>query len=87
MSMETGKPAGGVNVNGALEADGNTGLRFTPDRDAAPIEAATYQMEGGCLVHLQFTHAAGNMNFRAVLVSEGKELLGIETDESLGQPG
>ena len=37
-------------------------------------------MEGGCLVHLQFTHAAGNMNFRAVLVSEGKELLGIETD-------
>jgi hypothetical protein len=80
MSLDTGKPAGRVNINGALEADGNTGLRFTPDRDSAPIEAATYEMEGECLVHLRFTHPAGNMNFRAVLVSDGKELLGIETD-------
>ena len=80
ISMETGRTSGGVSIDGALDADGNTGLRFTPDSDASPIEAATYKMEGGCLVHLQFTRAGQPMNFRAMLVNDGKELIGVETD-------
>ena len=80
VSMDTGRTSGKVNINGALDADGNTGLRFTPDHDSAPIEAATYKMEGGCFVQLQFTRPEGNMNFRAVMVNDGKELFGIQSD-------
>jgi hypothetical protein len=79
-NMDTGTLSGTRNINGAIEADGNTGLRFTPDRDSAPADAATYQMEGDCVLRLQLTLAGQPMNFRAILVNEGKELLGIETD-------
>jgi hypothetical protein len=78
--MDTGKTSGASNINGALEADGNTGLKFTPDKDSPAIDEASYEMEGECLVHLKLTRSARTMNFRAVIANEGKEVLGIETD-------
>ena len=80
ISMETGRLTGRVNINGALDADGNTGLRFTPDRDSPPIDEAAFQIEEGCFVRLQFTRAGETLNFRGVLTNSGKELIGIETD-------
>ena len=80
MSMETGLVTGAMKINGAIEADGNTGLRYTPDRDSSPIESASFQMEGECLVHVEFTRAGQTMNFRAVVGNAGKELMGIQTD-------
>jgi hypothetical protein len=79
-NMDTGHTSGKVDINGAIDADGNTGLRFTPDRDSSPIESANYQMEGGCLLHLQLAREGQTMNFRVIIVNDGKELLGIETD-------
>jgi hypothetical protein len=78
--MDTGLFSGKLNINGAIESDGNSGLRFTPDRDSSPIDSAAYQMEGGCLLHLELTRDGQTLNFRAIIVNDGKELLGIETD-------
>jgi hypothetical protein len=78
--METGKASGVVNMNGAVEADGNTGLRFAPDRDSPSIDEASYEMEGACLLRVTLTKTGQTMNFRAIVANEGKEVMGIETD-------
>jgi hypothetical protein len=80
MDMETGETTGELSISGALEADGNTGIRFAPDRGSPSIDEASYEMEGDCLVRLKLTKSDQTMNFRAVVANEGKELLGIQTD-------
>ena len=80
VSMDTGLPAGRVNINGVLDADGNTGLRFTPDRDSTALTSASFQVEGDCLARLQFNRPEGALHFRAVITDGGAELLGIQTD-------
>ncbi len=42
MDMETGKATGELSINGALDADGNTGMKFAPDRDSPSIDEASY---------------------------------------------
>jgi hypothetical protein len=80
IAMDTGQLTSRVDINGSLDADGNTGLRFTPDRESPAIDSATFEIEGGCFVRLQFTAAGTAMHFRGILTNGGKEVVGIETD-------
>jgi hypothetical protein len=80
VDMDTGFPTGRISMNGLLESDGNTGLRFTSDRGSSRIKDATYKLEGDCVVQLQFPIEGQTLNFRAVIVNDGKEVLGIQSD-------
>uniref|UniRef100_Q025Y9 Lipoprotein n=1 Tax=Solibacter usitatus (strain Ellin6076) TaxID=234267 RepID=Q025Y9_SOLUE len=80
VDLDTGYPTGRISMSGILEADGNTGLRFTSDRASSQIKEASYQLEGDCVVHMQFPLDGQTLNFRAVIVNDGKEILGIQSD-------
>ena len=78
--MSTGKGTGARSIDGSLDADGNTGLKFTPDRGSVAVDEGSYQMEGACVATIKLTREGQTMNFRAIVANEGKELVGIETD-------
>ena len=80
VDLDTGVPTGKIAMNGVIESDGNTGLRFTSDRGAWRNADASYQLDGDCVLHLQFPLDDQTLNFRAVVVNDGKEVLGIQSD-------
>ena len=80
VDLDTGFPTGRISMNGVIESDGNTGLHFTSDRGSRKMEDASYQLEGDCVLHLQFPLEDQTLNFRAVIVNDGKEVLGIQSD-------
>jgi hypothetical protein len=85
VDVETGLVSGPVGVTGFLKADGAGGLAFSPHPDSPPLTAGTYEFEDGCFADIALELPAGGdetavMNFRAIVVSDGNEVLGIQTD-------
>ncbi|MBV9507474.1 MAG: hypothetical protein JO323_20970 [Acidobacteriia bacterium] len=85
IDVDSGRTSGPVSVTGIVEADGAGTLLFSPDPVSDAVEAGTFELEDGCWVHLSMELPAGGdemamQNFRAVLVNEGKELIGIQID-------
>jgi hypothetical protein len=80
VDMDTGFPSGRISINGVIESDGNTGLRFTSDRGSSQLKEASYRLEGDCVLQIQFPLDSQTLNFRAIIVNDGKELLGIQSD-------
>jgi hypothetical protein len=80
IDMSTGKAMGARSIDGTLEADGNSGLKFTPYRGSPGLDDASFQVEGECVVTIKLVRGEETMNFRAMVGNLGKEVVGIETD-------
>ena len=81
----TGVDSGRVSVRGVLIADGARNLSFDSGPDEPVLAAGNYEVAEDCFVTLVMElpvdqHATSTMHFRAILVDNGREVLGIQTD-------
>ena len=81
----TGVDSGRVSVRGVVIADGARNLSFDSGPDEPALGAGTYEVADDCFVTLVLELPVGEnktatMHFRAILVDDGREVLGIQTD-------
>ena len=85
VDVNTAVDSGGLSFSGLLIADGTGNLSFASGPDEPPVTAGTYDVLDNCFVELvlQLTsdeHEPAAIHFRAILVENGREALGIQTD-------
>ena len=81
----TGLDSGRVSVRGVVIADGARNLSFDSGPDEPALAAGNYEVAEDCFVTLVLElpadeHKTAAMHFRAILVDDGREVLGIQTD-------
>ena len=81
----TGLDSGRVSVRGVVIADGARNLSFDSGPDEPALGAGSYEVADDCFVTLVLElpaaeHKTATMHFRAILVDDGREVLGIQTD-------
>ena len=74
-----------VSLRGVLIADGARNLSFASGPDEPALAAGSYEVLDDCFVELVLElpgdeHQAAARHFRAILVNNGREVLGIQTD-------
>ena len=77
--------SGRVSLRGVLIADGARNLSFASRPDESALVVGSYEVLDDCFVNLVLElpadeHQAAAMHFRAILVDNGREVLGIQTD-------
>ena len=85
VDVNTAVDSGGVSLRGVLTADGARNLSAASGPDESALAAGTYEVAEDCFVKLALElpadeHPASTMHFRAILVDNGREVLGIQTD-------
>jgi hypothetical protein len=85
IDVGTALESGRVSFSGLLIADGAGRLWFAASADEPPLFAGTYDVKEDCFVEFSLELAAGGkekaaMHFRGILVENGREVLGIQTD-------
>ena len=85
VDVNTGVDSGRVSIRGVLIADGARNLSFDSGPDEPALAAGTYEVADDCFVTLVLELPVGenktvSMHFRAILVDDGREVLGIQTD-------
>jgi hypothetical protein len=85
VDVNTGVDSGRVSVRGVLIADGARNLYFDSGPDEPALAAGNYEVQDDCFVKLVMElpadeHQAAAMHFRAIVVDNGREVLGIQTD-------
>jgi hypothetical protein len=85
VDVNTGVDSGRVSHRGVLIADGARNLSFDSGPDEPALAVGSYEVQDDCFVKLVMELPAGEhktaaMNFRAILVDNGREVLGIQTD-------
>ncbi|MEO8592060.1 MAG: hypothetical protein ABI759_01955 [Candidatus Solibacter sp.] len=84
VNITTGTGAGRVSLHALLTADGrNRILASGPDETPEPV--GSYEVQDDCFMKLVVGLPAGQpqtteMHFRAILVDDGREVLGMQTD-------
>ena len=81
----TGVDSGHVLGRGVLIADGVRNLSFDSGPDEPALGAGNYEVADDCFVTLVLElpaaeHKTATMHFRAIIVDNGREVLGIQTD-------
>ncbi len=81
IDVDAGEVTGSVSASGVLEASGGQ-LTLTPATDSAMPGSGTVQVGDDCFVQLHLSSPAEmlDMNFRGILVDQGRQLLGMATD-------
>jgi hypothetical protein len=84
IDVDTALESGRISLSGLLTADGGGRLSFATGPGAALI-AGSYEVEDDCFVELALGLIGGGnepaaMHFRAILVGQGSEAFGIQTD-------
>jgi hypothetical protein len=85
VDVNTAVDSGRVSLRGVLIADGARDLSFASDPDEPALAVGSYEVLDDCFVKLILDspadeHQADAMHFRAILVDNGREVLGIQTD-------
>jgi hypothetical protein len=85
VDVNTAVDSGSVSLRGVLIADGARNLSFNSGPDKPAVAGGTYEVQEDCFVTLVLELPAGEgktatMHFRAILVDNGREVLGIQTD-------
>ena len=85
VDVNTGVDSGRVLSRGVLIADGVRKLSFDSGPDEPALAGGTYEVADDCFVTLGLELPVGenktaSMHFRAILVNDGREVLGIQTD-------
>ena len=85
VDVNTAVDSGLVSIRGVLIADGARNLSFNSGPDTPALAAGSYEVQDDCFVTLVLELPAGEgktatMHFRAILVDNGREVLGIQTD-------
>ncbi|HEY1339007.1 MAG TPA: hypothetical protein VGF59_15940 [Bryobacteraceae bacterium] len=78
IDVDTAIESGYVSQAGLLTADGAGGVAFLRQPDT-PLIGGSYRVRADCSVELTLESEPA-MHFRAILVDEGREVLGIQTD-------
>jgi len=85
VDVSTAVDSGRISVRGVLIADGARNLSFASGPDEPALAAGSYEVLDDCFVELVVElpgdeHQAAARHFRAILVDNGREVLGIQTD-------
>ena len=85
VDLTTGVDSGRVSVRGVGIADGARNLSFDSGPDEPALGAGSYEVADDCFVTLVLElpaaeHKTATMHFRAIVVDNGREVLGIQTD-------
>ena len=85
VDVNTAVDSGRVSLQGVLIADGASNLSFASGPDEPALAAGSYEVLDDCFVKIVLElpadeHQAAAMHFRAILVDNGREVLGIQTD-------
>ena len=84
VEINTAAENGHVSTSGLLIADGAGGLSFSPGPDQPPLGAGTYDVQDDCFVEIALElperDTTATMHFRAILVENGRAVMGIQTD-------
>ncbi len=85
VDVNTAINSGRISIEGVLAADGARNLTFTSGTGEPPRAAGTYDVQDDCFVNLDVElpagpHKTAAMQFRAILVDDGREALGIQID-------
>lgn len=85
VDVNTAVDSGRVSLRGVLLADGARSLSFAFGPDEPALAAGSYEVANDCFVELVLElpadeHQAAARHFRAILVDNGREVLGIQTD-------
>ena len=85
VDVNTAVDSGRVSVRGVLIADGARNLSFASGPDEPALAVGSYEVLDDCFVKIVLElpadeHQAAAMHFRAILVDNGREVLGIQTD-------
>jgi len=85
VDVNTAVDSGPVSVQGVLIADGASNLSFNSGPSTPVVAAGSYEVVDDCFVTLvvelpTHEHKTATMHFRAIVVDNGREVLGIQTD-------
>jgi hypothetical protein len=85
VDVDTAVDSGPISLRGVLIADGAGNLSAASGPDEPAQAAGMYEVAEDCFVNLALElpadeHQAAAMHFRAILVDNGREVLGIQTD-------
>ena len=85
VDIDTAVDYGRVSFSGLLMADGSGNLSFASGPDEPAAVAGTYDVLDDCFVELVLPlppsgHETATIHFRAIVVENGREVLGIQTD-------
>lgn len=85
VDVNTAVDSGRVSFWGLLGADGSGNLSLASGPDEPAVVAGTYDVLDDCFVELVLQlppgeHETAALHFRAILVENGREVLGIQTD-------
>jgi len=85
VDVNTAVDSGRVSVRGVLIADGAGNLYFDSGPDEPALGVGSYEVQDDCFVKLVMElpadgNQAASMHFRAIVVDNGREVLGIQTD-------
>jgi len=85
VDVNTAADSGRVSLQGVLIADGARNLSFASGPDEPALAVGSYEVLDDCFVNLVLElpgdeHQAAARHFRAILVDNGREVLGIQTD-------
>jgi hypothetical protein len=85
VDVNTALDSGRVSFSGLLIADGRGGFSFASSADEPSVLAGTYHVLDDCFVELVLElpssdHQTAAIHARAILVANGREVLGIQTD-------
>ena len=85
VDVNTAVDSGRISLRGVLIADGARNLSFASGPDEPALAVGSYEVLDDCFVKLVLElpadeHQAAAMHFRAILVDNGREVLGIQTD-------
>ena len=83
--MQAGEVAGTLSLKGLAQVDDNGNVNLIPDRSSDEKAAGTLQVNGDCFAQLDLglplpLPGLSAMKFRAILVDDGRQILGIQTD-------
>jgi hypothetical protein len=85
IDVDTNRITGHISQSGLIEADGQGNLSYASGPSLPPSPAGTYEIEDDCTAQLSVELPSGdgstsNSNFRAVVVDDGRQLIGIASD-------
>ncbi len=85
IDVDTNRITGPISRSGFIEADGQGNLSYASGASLPLAPAGTYEIEDDCTAQLSLELPSGdgnttNWNFRAVVVNDGRELIGIPSD-------
>ena len=85
VDVNTAVDSGRVSVRGVVIADGTGNLYFASGPDEPALGVGSYEVQDDCFVKLVMElpadgNQAAAMHFRAIVVDNGREVLGIQTD-------